>query len=445
MDGTLFQLRSFVHQRLSTAAEEIVGELEATITLVLYEAKEEVDNLRHQLYLLQEKSAEDPPLISRTAERGTECEAPLLQQNPGPSSAEPSSFSAEAPGFPQTTTDMEKSHWNDCVAETGFNIIKIKEEQEELWESSQAQNFVVTPSEIVKGETQTLHEIHSVPFDCSGAQCEDEDRQLVKSQGEQTEKVNWKGQKPQDQRGNTNCSSASPYEKCSKNEEQRSFCHLCGKGFLHIGPLMKHIKTHEKKTDCTVCGITYRSTKQLITHLKRYHNETPFCGICAQSFPDSRHLQQHERMHTGKEDFTCQECGKTFRRRDYLIVHVRTHSGEKPYQCDVCSKAFTQSQHLLYHKRAHTGEKPYPCSLCDKHFSTTSKVKIHMRYHLGEKPYPCDICGKRFHESRHVISHKIVHTGERPYVCHVCGKRYRFAPSLKEHLQLHEKAAAQSL
>ncbi|XP_068193538.1 zinc finger protein ZFP2-like [Antennarius striatus] len=451
MDGTLFQLRSFVHQRLSSAAEEIIGEVETTITLVLYEAKEEVENLRHQLDLLQKKSAEDPSLFSRTVEHGIECDALLLQENPGPSSVQGCNFSTETPRSSQSATDLAKNHWNDCIAESDFNIIKIKEEQEELGENSQAQNVFVPPSEMMKSEQdqpemKALYEMHSVPFDCSGTQCEEkyEYKKLMNSEGEQT-KSKWKGKKLQEQRDNRNCPSALPYDKCSKNEKGRSFCHLCGKGFLHIGPLMKHLKTHEKKTDCTVCGITYRSTKQLITHLKRYHDETLFCEICGQSFSDNCHLQQHERIHTGKEEFTCQECGKTFRRRDYLIVHVRTHSGEKPYQCDVCNKAFTQSQHLLYHKRAHTGEKPYPCSLCDKHFSTTSKVKIHMRYHLGEKPYSCDICGKRFHESRHVISHKIVHTGERPYECHICEKRYRFAPSLKEHLQIHEKGVTEGL
>lgn len=56
----MFQLRSFVHQRLYAAAEEIIGEVEKTITLALYEAevsrsKEEVESLRRQLGLLRKK------------------------------------------------------------------------------------------------------------------------------------------------------------------------------------------------------------------------------------------------------------------------------------------------------------------------------------------------------------------------------------------------------
>lgn len=65
----MFQLRSFVHQRLYTAAEEILGEVEKTITLALYEAevsrsKEEVESLRHQLDLLRKKPGLGPPRLN---------------------------------------------------------------------------------------------------------------------------------------------------------------------------------------------------------------------------------------------------------------------------------------------------------------------------------------------------------------------------------------------
>ncbi|XP_029293916.1 uncharacterized protein LOC115012435 isoform X2 [Cottoperca gobio] len=46
MDTTMFQLRSFVHQRLYTAAEEILGEVEKTITLVFNEV--DVSNVRSE-------------------------------------------------------------------------------------------------------------------------------------------------------------------------------------------------------------------------------------------------------------------------------------------------------------------------------------------------------------------------------------------------------------
>lgn len=59
MDATMFQLRSFVHHRMYAAAEEILGEVEKTITLAVCEvsrSKEEVESLRRQPGFLQNKS-----------------------------------------------------------------------------------------------------------------------------------------------------------------------------------------------------------------------------------------------------------------------------------------------------------------------------------------------------------------------------------------------------
>ncbi|KAE8283145.1 hypothetical protein D5F01_LYC18546 [Larimichthys crocea] len=440
MDATMFQLRSFVHQRLYTAAEEILGEVEKTITLALYEAevsrsKEEVESLRHQLDLLRKKPAEEPSLTCSTVEHGGERDAP------GPSTPEETNFnlSTEVPGPSQTCTDVENNNWTYCLGETDFKMSEIKEEQD-----SQTQEIICPSPEIVKSEqdqpeTHASYEMQPV----SSAQSEDDDgdEELKESKGEQTEMMQQKGKILQGQSGSVD---KKPYDKCSaKHEKGRSFCHLCGKGFQYIGSLMKHIKTHENKIDCTVCGMTHQSTEELITHLKGRHNKTYFCDVCGKTFANNRCLRLHERIHTGVREFMCQECDKTFYRREHLIVHVRTHSGEKPYHCDICGKAFSQSQNLTIHKRSHSGERPYHCGLCGKLFNTSSHLKTHMRYHSGEKPYPCDICGKSFRQSGQMTRHRTTHTGERPYACHVCGMRYRFAPNLKVHLQTHEKPAAE--
>ncbi|XP_074512903.1 uncharacterized protein LOC141781218 [Sebastes fasciatus] len=455
MDSSMIQLRSFVHQRLFSAAEEILGEVERTVTLALYEAevsrsKEEVESLQHQLDLLRHKPAAEPSLTSSTVEHGDGCDAPLLQENPGPSTTEESNFSlsAEVPGPSQTSADPDSNNWNYCLVQTDFKMSKIKEEQEELVDDSQTQEMFFPSPEIVKSEQeeQVSYEMQPVSSDCSEAQSENNnsDEEWVNSKGEQTKTMKKKGKILQSGSVDEKDKAALPYDKSSaKNEKDRSFCHFCGKGFQYIGSLMKHIKTHENNFDCTVCGITCQSTQELITHVKGCHNKTYFCAVCGKTFANVRCLRLHERIHSGIKEFVCQECGKTFYRREHLVVHVRTHSGEKPYHCDVCGKAFSQSQNLTIHKRSHSGEKPYQCGLCGKLFNTSSHLKTHMRYHSGEKPYPCDICGKRFRQSGQMTRHRTTHTGERPYGCHICGMRYRFAPNLKVHLQTHEKLAAE--
>ncbi|XP_062295275.1 zinc finger protein 397-like [Scomber scombrus] len=458
MDATMFQLRSFVHRRLYAAAEEILGEVEKTITLALYEAevsrsKEEMQSVRHQLGLLPKKSESSP--TSKTVEHGDECEFPLLQENPGPSMPEESNFSlsAEVPGPSQTNTDLDNNNWKYCLVETDFKMSEIKQEQDEPWDDGHTQEANFPSPEVVKIEqhlpgTPGTYEMQPVSSDGSAAQSEsnESDEDLVSSKEEKTEMMKRNAKMLQAQSGSVNEKSQAelPYKNFSaKGQKDRSFCHLCGKGFQYIGSLMKHIKTHDKKIDCTVCGITYQSTKDLVIHLKGHHNKHYFCDVCGKTFANNRCLRLHGKIHTGIKEFVCQECGKTFYRREHLIVHVRTHSGEKPYHCDICGKAFSQSQNLTIHKRSHSGERPYHCSMCGKLFNTSSHLKTHMRYHSGEKPYPCDICGKCFRQSGQMTRHRTTHTGERPYSCHVCGMRYRFAPNLKVHLQTHEKATTQ--
>ncbi|XP_042361042.1 zinc finger protein with KRAB and SCAN domains 8-like [Plectropomus leopardus] len=453
MDTKMFQLRSFVHQRLYTAAEEILGEVEKTITLALYEAevsrsKEEEESLRHQLTvdLQRKRPAADPSLTSSTEEHGDTCETPLLQENPGPSTPEESNFSlsVEDPGPSQTSTDVDTKNWNFCLVQTNFKISQIKEEQEEIRTDSQTQEMFFVKSE--QDQPEVSFEMQPLSSDFSAAQSgnNDSDEELAKSKGEQTKTVKRKGNLLQSGSIAERDRADLPHDKSSaKSEKERSFCHFCGKGFQYIGSLMKHIKTHENNFDCTVCGKTCQSTQELLIHVRGCHNKTYFCDACGKTFANIRCLRLHERIHTGIKEFMCQECGKTFYRREHLIVHVRTHSGEKPYHCDICGKAFSQSQNLTIHKRSHSGEKPYQCGLCGKLFNTSSHLKTHMRYHSGEKPYPCDICGKRFRQSGQMTRHRTTHTGERPYGCHVCGMRYRFAPNLKVHLQTHEKAAAE--
>ncbi|XP_029293427.1 zinc finger protein 79-like [Cottoperca gobio] len=458
MDVAMFQLRSFVLQRLYTAAEEILGEVEKTITLAFNEAdvgnvrsEEEAGSLLHQLHL-RKKSAAEPSLTSSTVERGDGWDAPLLQENPRPSTPEESNFSlsAQVPGPSQTSADLDNNNSNNCLVQTDFIMPEIKEEQEELWDDSQTQEMAF-PSEIVKREqdqleAQVSYEMQPVSSDCSAAQSEnnDSDEEWVNSKGEQTIKQKEKILQGQSGGINEEDQAALPHDKSSaKSEKGRRFCHFCGKGFQYIGSLMKHIKTHEKKTDCTECGKTCQSKQELVAHLKSCHNKTCFCGICGKTFAKMRSLRLHEKTHKGMKEFVCQECGKTFSQKVHLIVHMRTHSGEKPYHCDICGKAFSQSTYLTIHKRSHSGEKPYQCGLCGKLFNTSSHLKVHMRYHTGEKPYPCDICGKRFRQSGQMTTHRTTHTGERPYGCHICGIRYRYAPGLKVHLKSHEKEAAE--
>ncbi|XP_029364440.1 zinc finger protein 436-like [Echeneis naucrates] len=374
MDATMFQLRSFVHQRLYAAAEEILGQVERTLRTALYGA---------------EPHAVKSPLINGavTADKVLQetSTQPFIQEK------------SEIPGSSHTSTNTENRDGTYCLVQIDF---KIKEEQEELGRDSQSQEVVSPPPEVVKTEKEThfINELPPVSSDDSAAQSEnsDSDEEWMKSK---------KGDVLQRQNGSKKQHSqvALPDEDSStKSHKDHSVCPVCGKGFQYIRPFMKHLKTHNR---------TCESTKELLSNLQSAHSKRLVCDVCGKTFTNPGCLHIHSKIHTGIKDFKCQDCGKSFVRKEHLTVHMRTHSGERPYHCDVCGRAFTQSQNLKVHRLTHSGEKRYQCGSCGKLFYTHGQLKKHMKHFSGDKGYCCDICGKMFCQRGQLTQHMGAHAG----------------------------------
>uniref|UniRef100_A0A1A7XCA4 C2H2-type domain-containing protein n=2 Tax=Iconisemion striatum TaxID=60296 RepID=A0A1A7XCA4_9TELE len=367
MDKTMFQLRLFVHQRMYTAAEEIIEQFEKTIMLAVSEAEGG----------WSKKGLKGCSLTSSTIEPAGGVDASVLQENQDSSLTEQSNFSLdpEVPGPSQPCADLDNNGWN--VVETDFVKSEMKEEQEDFMEKIQTLKVVVALRDQKQGEKMN-DAGEAADFKNDEAEVADVDRSV-------------------------------------KRQPDRHFCHLCGKSFLYTGALVRHNTVkHENKTDCGICGLKRQTTKKLIAHLKGFHSTSNFCDICGRIYSHKNGLKTHKIKHTGNKDFVCQECGKSFFLRAHLVVHVRTHSGDKPYKCNMCGKTFTQSQNLLAHKRGHLGEKPYCCGFCDKRFVTSSSLNSHVRFHTGEKPYSCNICGRTFRASGQMTRHRRTHLSKRP-------------------------------
>ncbi|CDQ58957.1 unnamed protein product [Oncorhynchus mykiss] len=109
----------------------------------------------------------------------------------------------------------------------------------------------------------------------------------------------------------------------------------------------------------------------------------------------------------GKEKrFPCSFCGKAFSFPKHVEIHQRMHTGEKPFSCSQCHIRFAQAGHLKRHQRVHTGEKPYSCPQCEKRFSRQPQLKRHLKVHTGERPFACTHCGKRFSERSSLRIHQ---------------------------------------
>ncbi|CAG2101232.1 unnamed protein product [Medioppia subpectinata] len=135
------------------------------------------------------------------------------------------------------------------------------------------------------------------------------------------------------------------------------------------------------------------------------------CDDCGKRFKMAFAMNQHKdkcsqmrRMKSKGKKYVCEEqdCGKPFTIRKHLEVHQRIHSGETPYACQEveCGKRFTQMANLQAHQLIHTKEKPFTCGICSQSFPELSKLLDHKRsvHNDKEKRHKCPAvgCGEGF-------------------------------------------------
>ncbi|XP_042859510.1 zinc finger protein 287-like, partial [Penaeus japonicus] len=197
------------------------------------------------------------------------------------------------------------------------------------------------------------------------------------------------------------------------NEELRNYdrrtksfvCEVCGKKFLCIGYLTKHMRVHTKERtySCEVCKKTFSHKRNLVKHMRVHTKEKPYiCEVCEKAFSQKQHLVTHMRIHTKEKPYSCEVCEKAFARKQNLVTHMRIHTKDKLYRCEVCKKSFSQKQDLVRHMRVHTKEKPYSCEVCEKAFSRKENLVRHMRAHTKEKMLPLqEICEEPLYRRRH--------------------------------------------
>ncbi|XP_054476802.1 zinc finger protein 3-like [Anoplopoma fimbria] len=384
-------LRDFVNERLTAAAEEILGVFERTIV----EYEEEIQRQRRLL-----------DIVLKPELKLHRIEIPLQHV-----------FKEEE----------DLTHQQVCVQERNSSLDQedewfTSEEGEQLVLKQETDAFMLTPT--YEESDHSDHQTLNFSIDDSQSAVDEEPSSIISVKSSVVSEPNDDQQllshnsheaESRDQDGGKNGDSGSTNaEPEQQKQHHKSNCYINNV----FNPTMSTTQCNTQTFKCDMCGKAFKCKTYLQRHMIVHKCTKPHtCKICGKSFQFNSYLKVHMRVHTGERPYTCKTCGKGFRCSSDMKCHMRTHTGEKPYTCTTCGKDFRSSGEMRSHMRTHTGERPYICKTCGKGFRCNSDMRGHIRTHTGEKPYTCTTCGKDFRSSSNLKGHMKRHTGKKLYHC----------------------------
>ena len=224
--------------------------------------------------------------------------------------------------------------------------------------------------------------------------------------------------------------------------EKPFMCHKCGKASRSLSTHNTHkcIKIHRK---CPHCTRRFTNPLAYEAHLS-LHREEQFhvCRYCGKAFVALVYLEKHiANICQGKGQTLSTEgapavtshkksseaCKKSFTVITKKIVHVRNTSKDS---------GSSRIETLEDQPSSHQERKLHICNNCSKGFSSTSSFQTHMSVHK-EKPYVCPHCNKGFKLQSQVQKHVVVHQGSGILVCDDCGDTFNEISVLRNHLLEH--------
>lgn len=111
------------------------------------------------------------------------------------------------------------------------------------------------------------------------------------------------------------------------------------------------------------CRDTSETTKlqQLVENIDKKSTDPHECMICHRVLSCQSALKMHYRTHTGERPFKCKICGRAFTTKGNLKTHYSIHCVMPPlkvqHSCPICQEKYTNAMVLQQHIRMHMGRQ----------------------------------------------------------------------------------------
>lgn len=91
------------------------------------------------------------------------------------------------------------------------------------------------------------------------------------------------------------------------------------------------------------------------------------------------------KIHSGEKPYECIDYGKDFRTSSDIFLNIREFIREKNFMlANACGKAFRSSSDFAKHERIHSARKAYGCNECGKGILVMSILVEHQIIHSGD-------------------------------------------------------------
>ncbi|XP_008555896.1 PR domain zinc finger protein 15-like [Microplitis demolitor] len=231
-------------------------------------------------------------------------------------------------------------------------------------------------------------------------------------------------------------------------------CSYCPKNFAVEKYLKRHIAQHVEFNRCKRCRHKFTTKSELDSH--KCAAPKPVCGQCGKKFLNvvylNRHIKRHNEVpkvpkkrikNVEEKPAICEKCGEIFKNLCSLQQHQRSH-GERTYECDICNRRFHRIGVLKEHKATHQNVE-LPCNICDKKLKSKKALDVHILLH-GNKKFQCDKCDKSFFQKCNYLKHyKHVHAEKSTHTCSHCSMQFTNKITYNKHIASHSKTTAEFL